>query len=123
MSATLDSKFIFEDDRLSIRAGSWKRGSIERAIAGLDGTLSIDLGLRSRRIKQLGVLRGVSEAGLQEMISSIGGYMDGATHTLQVSGGELYDNLRMDSFEVGQKQFGGGGVCCGYEISYTQLRD
>jgi len=122
MKATLDGQVVFDDQELTVVAESWKRGSAERTIAGLDGVLSIDLGLRGRKVIQRGVLRAASESALRERISEISGYMDGVTHTLTTDNGEQFDNLRVDCFEVGKKRFSGNAVCCDYEIRYTQLR-
>jgi hypothetical protein len=122
MKARLDGQFIFDDEGLSIQAGSEQRQNVERAVAGLDGMLSIDLGLRGRRIKQTGVLRAASEAALRTKISVISAFMDGQTHTLVTADEEQLENLRIDYFEVKEKRAGGSGVCCEYEIRYTQLR-
>lgn len=122
MRATLDGQVVFDDQELRVQAGSWNRGSIERTVTGLDGVLSIDLGLRDRKIRQTGALRAVSEAALSEKISAIGAYMDGQGHTLTTDRGEQFDNLRVDCFEAGQRRFSGSSVCCKYEIRYTQLR-
>jgi len=122
MKATLDGQIVFEDAELKVQAKSWRRDSIERTIAGLNGVLSIDLGLRSRKINQTGTLRAVNKSALSEKISEINAYMDGGSYTLAIVGGEQFENLRLDCFEVGEKQFSGGDVCCKYEITYTQLR-
>jgi len=55
---TLDGQGLFDTQDLEIRAFSCKRAFIERAAAGLDGVLSIDLGERGREVRQSGVLRG-----------------------------------------------------------------
>lgn len=122
MKATLDGQIVFDGEGLKVQAGNWKRSLVERAIAGLDGVLSIDSGLRGRQIKQTGVLRAASETALGEKISAIGSFMDGEGHTLITDSGEQFDNLRIDSFEVGEKGFGGSSVFCEYGIRYTQLR-
>ena len=116
MKAILDGQIIFEDRELTIQPGSWKRDLLERTIAGLDGVLSIDLGLRCRKIKQKGILRAVSKSALNEKISEINAYMDGGSYTLAVAGGEEFENLRLDCVEVGEKKFSGGTICCWYEI-------
>jgi hypothetical protein len=122
MKARLDGQCIFDDEELGVQADSERREYIERAVDGLDGLLSIDLGERGREIKQAGVLRAGSESALRKKISTISVFIDGQTHTLTLDSGEEYDYLRMDSFEVRGKRPSGNGVCCEYEIRYTQLR-
>jgi len=122
MKVTLDGQNLFDKRQLKIQPGSWKRDLLEKTIAGLDGVLSIDLGKRSRQIKQSGVLSAVSKAELDERISTISALMDGSTHTLATDDGREFDNVRIDTFEVSEQAFSGNGVCCKYEIFYTQLR-
>jgi len=121
MSATLDGQNLFDEQNLRIEQGSIGRDSIERTVPGLDGILSIDLGGRSRRIKQRGVLRAKSRPQMDDKISTISAYIDGDTHMLIISNGEEFDNIRMDAFKVTEEKTSGSGLCCDYEIVYTQL--
>jgi len=121
MSITLDGQILFDEQQIQIEAGSFGRGSIERAVPGLDGLLSIDLGGRGRKIKQTGVLRTGSRTQMSEKISAISAFMDGNTHTLTTGAGEEFENLRMDSFKISGERAGGSGVAVDYEIVYTQL--
>jgi len=121
MNATLDGQELFGEQRLEIELGSLHRDLMERAVPGLDGVVSIDLGGRSRKIKQRGVLRSASRMQMNEKISAISAYMDGDTHTLITSRGESIGNLRMDTFKVTKEHADGAGLCCDYEIVYTQL--
>ena len=122
MSAALDGQSLFDEQQLEIELGGVSRDSIERAVPGLDGVLSVDLGGRSRKIKQKGVLRAKSRSQMDERISAISAYMDGDTHTLATGSGEEFDNLRMDVFKVSKERAGGSGVAIDYEIVYTQLK-
>jgi len=121
MGVTLDGQILFEDHRLEIEIGSFRRDSVETAVPGLDGVLSIDLGQRSRQIKQTGVLRSKSQPQMDSKISAISAYMDGDTHKLVTCDGRQFDNLRMDVFKVSKERMGGSGVELDYEILYTQL--
>lgn len=121
MSTTLDGQKLFDEQNLVLEPGSFRRDSLERTMAGLDGVLSIDLGGRSRKIKQTGMLRAKSRAQMSERISSISAYMDGDTHILVATDGEEFDNLRMDSFRVIAERANGGGIVVDYEIVYSQL--
>lgn len=121
MRATVDGHMLFDEQQLEVEAGSFSRDSIERAVPGLDGTLSIDLGRRGRKIKQSGMLRAKSRSQMDDRISTISAYIDGNTHTLISGNGEELDNLRMDSFKVLRERVDGSGIVVDYEIVYTQL--
>jgi hypothetical protein len=121
MKATLDAKMIFDEQALEIRADSFSRDSIERTIPGLNGVLSIDLGLRGRKIRQTGTLRATSRTQLDERISKIAAFMDGVTHILVTGNGREFTNLRMDSFKTSKEHADGTGIVTDYEIIYTQL--
>ena len=122
MSTALDGQSLFDEQQLEIELGAVSRDSIERAVPGQDGVLSVDLGGRSREIKQKGVLRARSRSQMDERISAISAFMDGNTHTLMTSGGKEFENLRMDVFKVSKERAGGGGVVIDYEVVYTQLK-
>ena len=121
MSITLDGQRLFDEQNIKIEAGSFSRDAIEKAIPGLDGVLSIDLGARSRQVKQRGALRVKSLLEMEDKISLISSHMDGNTHKLVTGDGEELDNLRMDHFKITRKQINGSGLCWDYEIIYTQL--
>jgi len=121
MGASLDGQNLFDEQNLKIELGSTSRDSIERVVPGLDGVLSIDIGVRSREIRQTGVLRAKSRAQMDDKIDAISAYMDGNTHTLATGGGKKFDNLRMDVFKITEEKASGEGICCDYEIVYTQL--
>ena len=121
MKVTLDSQTLFDEQALEITAESFCRDSIERTVPGLNGVLSIDLGLRGRKIRQTGTLRATSRTQLDERISRISAFMDGDTHTLITASGREFTNLRMDSFKAGTEHADGTGITVDYEIIYTQL--
>jgi hypothetical protein len=121
MSATLDGQNLFDEQDMKIEQDSIGRDSIERTVPGLDGILSIDMGGRSRKIKQRGVLRARSRSQMDDRIGAILAYIDGDTHTLVIRNGEEFDNVRMDAFKVTEEKTSGNGLCCDYEIVYTQL--
>jgi hypothetical protein len=121
MSVTLDGQVLFDQQQLSIEPDSLQRDSIERKVPGLDGILSIDLGSRTRIIKQKGIIRAKSKAKLSEKINAVSAYIDGKTHTLITHTGEELDNLRMDVFKLSNERTGGSNVEADYEIIYTQL--
>jgi len=118
----LDGERIFGAGAVEIKAGSSRREAVEKSAAGLDGVVSIDMGLRSRKLRQAGELRAASRADLDSRLAAVSAFMDGKTHKLSVDGGQEFENVRMDSFEVSGERSSGGGVVAGYEIVYTQLR-
>jgi hypothetical protein len=122
MGTALDGKSIFDEQQLEIELGSVNRASMERVVPGLDGMLSVDLGRRSRVIKQKGMLWAKSRLQMNNRIGLISAFMDGKTHKLLTGSGEEFDNLRMDVFKVGNQRPTGGSVVVDYEIVYTQLK-
>lgn len=61
MAVTLDGQRLFDDIGVEIEKESLRKGSIEKAVPGLDGVISIDMGSRSRKIRQSGTLRASSK--------------------------------------------------------------
>jgi hypothetical protein len=121
MSVILDGQAIFDEQGLTITVGSPSRASVERAIAGLDGMLSIDLGARARQIRQTGTLHAPSRTAMNTRIRAITAFIDGRTHVLATPEGRVFRDLRMDSFKRVAEYPGGPGVVADYEIVYTQL--
>ncbi|HPS56434.1 MAG TPA: hypothetical protein PLP05_12615, partial [Sedimentisphaerales bacterium] len=101
--------------------GALRRDSIEKTVCGLDGVVSIDLGNRGRVIKQKGILNAVSHSDMRRKVDAINVFIDGCSHMLVTDRGEVFDNLRMDSFKVCSERVSGCEVCCDYEIVYNQL--
>jgi len=121
MKTTLDGIINFEQTKLD--AGSWRRDSIERAAAGVDGTIKVDLGRRTREIVQKGVIRAPSRSLLLAKVDFIRDNQDGRCHTVDVAGGERFDSMWIEKVKVGNIEFSGTGASCGIEIKYVQLRD
>jgi len=116
----LDSTIKFE--QLGLEVGSRARDSIERSAAGVDGALSIDLGMRERKIVVKGLLRAVSVELLFARENSIADLIDGDMHILESANGVKFENLRIDSFEVTRQDYSGSGVCSEFTMQVTQLR-
>ncbi len=121
MIVTLDGQRLFDEQELEIQPDSITRASIERAVSGLNGLVSIDLGKRSRKVRQKGTLRAQSTSQMQDRINAISAYLDGDTHALMIGSDKQFENLRMDAFKVSEKRAAGGGLAVDYEIVYTQL--
>jgi hypothetical protein len=123
VSTTLDGKALFDERELEIQIGPWERTHVERASPGLDGVLSIDLGRRSRTIRQRGTLRAVGRAEMTSRLNAIETLCDGGTHTLVTADGCPYANVRVDAFTQHDRDVTGVGIAVTYEILYTQLGD
>jgi len=117
MKATLDGVVLFDLSRLE--EGNWRRESVQRTAAGVNGQVSVDLGRRSRELVGRGVMRAFSELTLNAQLDVI--RMDGSTHTLSMSDGRSLPNLRVDAVSAGRRIDNGGGVSCDFEIRFTQL--
>ena len=121
MNTTLDGKALFDEQDLQIEIDSPQRASIERSIPRLDGVLSIDLGRRSRKVRQRGTLHAASHTQMQARTDVIKAFIDGHTHILATTDGQIHRQLRMDVFRLLDSRPGGPGVVVEYEITYTQL--
>ena len=122
MSISLDGQNLFDARDVEIECGNVKRASIERAVGGVNGVVSIDLGSRERSVKQRGTLRAKSRSEMYKKIDAISAYIDGGTHTLVINADRQLDDLRMDSFKYKNVRASGNGFCLDYEIVYTQLK-
>jgi hypothetical protein len=112
---------MFVDGESQIEVGSLTREHIERAVVGLDGVVSIDLGGRERKVRQTGEFRTRRKTELNSRVRAISALMDGGTHTLVTMQGETFENLRIDSVNVKNERVSGSGIVADYEIIYTQL--
>ncbi len=121
MGVVLDGIVLFGEGEAELEVGSFSREHIERAAAGLDGVVSVDLGGRGRKIRQRGELRARSKTELNSRVEAISALMDGDAHTLVSSQGETFEDLRIDSVNVKNERASGSGVAADYEIIYTQL--
>lgn len=121
MKTTLDGQSLFDEQGLRMEIASPSRACIERAVCGLDGTVSIDLGRRARQIRQTGALRASTRSALSARTEAIAAFIDGGTHMLRTADGQQYDNVRMDTFRRIRERLDGAGVVIEYEILYTQL--
>ena len=116
-----DSKALFGVGRHVLQPGSWRRESTDRGFAGLDGVMSVDLGLRERKLQQRGFLSAASVAALMQLIENVSSYINGQCYELVDQHGVTYANTRMDSFKLLSPMAVGNQSQCEYEIAYTQL--
>jgi hypothetical protein len=120
MKAVLDNEIIFNEESFELEIKSFQREVVQRSAAGLDGQVSIDLGLRGRKLVQKGELRAKNQAELQGIIDDINGLIDGNEYILKSSDGRVFENLVIDNFQAGSFVFGGTQASCKYQITYTQ---
>jgi hypothetical protein len=121
MRTIFDGEVLFDEQDLRIEIDSPQRDAIERSVPGLDGTLSIDLGRRCRKLHQRGTLRAASDKQLRIRLLAIESFIDGHSYTLTTAGGEVYDQVRMDTLRILATHPAGPGLMIEYEITYTQL--
>jgi len=121
MKATLDETIEFEQTELAV--GSWRRESIERAAAGVDGAIKVDFGRRTREIVQKGIIRSPSRAALLSKVDFIYDMANGASHTMETAEGDKFENMWIEKVMVGSTEYRGSGASVEIEIRYVQLRD
>jgi len=122
MAVSLDGQRLFGSEPAEISVGQLRRQFVERAVAQLEGLVSIDLGLRGRKIRQRGLLRATSRQQLAQQVAAIEAFVDGKEHVLVCDDGQVFERVRVDTFAYGQVRTDGRGVVAEYEIEYTQLR-
>ena len=121
MKTTLDGIIEFEQTQLAV--GSWRRESIERSAAGVDGAVKVDLGRRTREIVQKGVIQSGSRAALLAKVDIISDMANGASHTVEIAEGDKFENMWIEKVVVGSTEYRGSGTSVEIEIKYVQLRD
>ena len=119
MKAMIDETLEFE--QMHLETGSYQRDAAERSVTGLDGVISIDLGMRKRQLIQKGILHAASAEALREKVDSFSKLIDGRIHKLVLGNGKSFDNLRVDAVEVAAECHSGKGPSCDLKIRYTQL--
>ena len=119
MKAAFDGIILFE--QIELKVGSWEREAVEKSAAGLDGSVSVDLGSRRREIAVRGLVWAFSDQQLKARLDLVRVMMDGGSHTLTVEDGQYFDRLVIDSVELGRKAYSGRGVSCEFEVGCMQL--
>ncbi len=120
MKALLDNEIFFDEESFELEIKSPQRKIIQRSAAGLDGQVSIDLGLRGRKFIQKGVLRAGNQMQLEQQIDAIDKLVDGNSHILKCSDGKIFESLLIEEFQTGSLITGGAHTSCQYQITYKQ---
>ncbi|MHC5059710.1 MAG: hypothetical protein ACYTFK_01305 [Planctomycetota bacterium] len=119
MKTTLDEIIEFEQTELAV--ASWEWASIERSAAGVDGAVKVDLGRRTRQIVQKGILRAPGREALSAKVDFVCDMAGGASHTVETTDGQRFENLWIDLFKTSSIEYSGRGASCEFEIRYVQL--
>lgn len=119
MKAAID-EIYFNEESFEVEVKGTQRSVIQRTAAGFDGQVSIDLGLRGRKLLQKGELRAKSGTELQRKIDEINELIDGELHTLKCPDGRVFKNLLIEEFQTKAFVNGGAHISCQYHITYTQ---
>jgi len=112
---------LFGSGPHAFRLGPWQRAVQNRAFAGVHGELLLDLGIRSRKIRQTGRLQADSADALHALLSTIDGYCDGAEHALVDNHGRSYASVILEQLETTTPVQRGRGFYCDYKAEYRQL--
>jgi len=120
MKAAIDNNIFFDEDCFELEIESPQRSVIHRSAAGLDGQVSIDLGLRRRKLIQKGELVARNRAELQKKIDDVNEIIDGESHILKNTDGRVFENLLIEEFKTGKLINGGAHTSCQYQITYSQ---
>ena len=121
MWTKIDEIIKLEHEELQV--DSWVRDGVEKSAAGLDGVITVDHGMRSRRIIQKCIIRASSASSLQEVLNTVVDLIDGKEHSISFENGECYGCLRVDSVSSEKISRSGSGVSCSVKVIYTQLRN
>ena len=120
MRASIDDRIFFDGNSFELDVQSPQKNVIQKSAAGLDGQISIDMGLRRRKIVQKGELRAAGSAKLQKVIDEINETVDGSLHVLKSPDGRIFENLLVEEIKTGEFITGGVHTSCQYQITYSQ---
>jgi len=98
------------------------RRRIDRAFAGLNGTVSIDLGSSGRTMTLAGRLVGISRADLLVQVADVESFNDGLGHTLAAPDGRTFAGVRFDEIRWGRvlSPDADGVSAIGYQIDLSR---
>jgi hypothetical protein len=119
--SSLDGSDLFGSGPHSFQPGGWERSLQRRGLAGLDGEVVLDRGLRSRQILQTGRLQSTSASGAQTLIGQIEARNDGKAHILVDCHGQTFSRVVLERFELTSPIQRARGYWCDYSIRYRQL--
>ncbi len=120
MKTNLDDTVYF-DEPVVFKIDSWQRDALENTSSGLDGVVNIDSGLRKRTITQTGTMTKNSKTAINGKIADVTAMFDGQNLTLTNSDGQVFENIKIDSFNTEPLRLSGAAVKCEYKIVYTQF--
>ena len=112
---------LFGSGTHAFRFGHWERSMQRRGFAGVNGEIVLDLGLRSRQIKQTGRLQADTADDLHEILDDINALGDGAEHVLIDNHGQSHQHVILERFGTTTGLQHSRGFYCDYEAEYRQL--
>ncbi len=119
----LDGAALLASGPHTLTVGDWQRRRAERQFAGLDGTVSIDLGASHRSLTLAGRLVADSRAELLAQIQAVEDLNDALPHVLAGPDGRTFYNVRVGGIEWGRvfSPAADAVSCVGYRIELAQL--
>lgn len=120
---TIDSKQPLASGPHVLTIGAWSRRRLDRTFAGLDGTVSIDLGATARPMTLTGRLVAPGREALLVSVAAVESLNDGRPHTVAAPDGRALANVRIDDIEWGRvlSPAPASTSCIGYRIAMSQL--
>jgi hypothetical protein len=112
---------LFGSGPHAFRPGPWRRATQRRGFAGVRGERVLDLGLRSRTIRQTGRLTAETAGEVAALIDAIEAAADGAAHELIDNHGRSFPRAILERFEPITPLLRGRRLHCEYEIDYREL--
>jgi hypothetical protein len=112
---------LFASGPHAFRFGPWQRALLRRGLAGVNGELVLDMGLRSRQIFQTGRLQADSAPALHALLEAISAFCDGQTHDLVDNCDQSHPRTLLERASASTPMRRGRGFYCQYEVEYRQL--
>ena len=118
---TLDGQDLFSSGPCTLQAGPWQRNVERRSMAGLDGEMIVDMGLRGRRIILKGWLQRPTPQLLTQALEAIEAFVDGQRHLLVDSFGREFPDVLLEQCEQAGAIRRGRGYWCEYTCQFLQM--
>lgn len=119
--SSLDGQAVFDSGPHNITPGGWQRSIQRRGFAGVDGEAILDMGMRSRTIRQDGRLQAAAADDLDTLITNIETFVDGQLHALIDNHSQTFSRILIEQFETSTPIRKGRNYWCEYTVLYRQL--
>ncbi|MCG3180558.1 MAG: hypothetical protein BIFFINMI_02920 [Phycisphaerae bacterium] len=121
---TIDGESPLASGPHVLAVGGWRRRRVDRNFAGLDGTVSVELGASVRPMRLVGRLVGDGGADLLVQVADLESLARGTLHTLTAPDGRVFADVRVSEIEWGRvltPAADGAAACVGYRMTLEQL--